>query len=158
MSEIKLGQIVKDKSSGLTGIVEVVFEKIHSSDSVTIQPYDKGGKKMLEGWTVDTVGVVIVDEKQQITPIEPGVKNVHLGDKVKCSITKFKGTCTRIGTCLNGCYRVLITGEYNSRDNKSGEIWADMPGVEVLKAAKKSNNNKVVKKTGGPKEKAVRFL
>jgi len=61
-------------------------------------------------------------------------KTPELGDKVKDTVTGFKGIATAKSEFLNGCVRFLITPEVVGKaQTLPDEAWFDVARIEVLK-------------------------
>jgi len=79
------------------------------------------------------------------------MKNVELGDRVKCKITGFKGIVEAITNWVNGCSRAGVRSEKLSE--KGGQLdleWIDCSQLKVLKN-KAYSWKKKAKKPAGPK-------
>lgn len=150
---------VRDLTSGLEGILETKQYNLYSGLRVSIQP--KGdGTEMKQAWTVDAVGVEILDE-QPILEVEEPEEIINLGDKVRCSVTGFEGIAIARSVYLNGCVRIKIQEKYK-RDGmlqqEPPQFWVDEPGLKVMPMqTEESKPNPPKQDTGGPKEVSVRF-
>lgn len=75
-------------------------------------------------------------------------KEIKLGDKVKDSVTGFKGIAIAITEHLHGCKQIAIKPEGMDKDGKtySAESF-DLPQIELIEAKKVERKTD----TGGPK-------
>ena len=76
------------------------------------------------------------------------MKEIKLGDKVKDSVTGFKGIAIAITEYLNGCERVTLQPVGVDKDGKTYDCETfDLPQVELMVAKKVKRKTN----TGGPK-------
>ena len=151
--ELKLGIEVMDLTSGLKGTLDAKQYNLYSGMKVSIQP--KGdGSELKTGWTVDAVGVKVLD----LTPIVEGLVEpkevIKLGERVRCSVTEFEGVAVSRKIFLNGCTRIQIQEKYKKDgmvQQEPANIWQDEPALEVIKPKKADPAPKpAAQNTGGP--------
>lgn len=79
---------------------------------------------------------------------------INLGDKVKDTVTGFKGIAVGRTVWLHGCSRIVVQPEGLTKDGKLFETQSfDEPQLVVITSAKKKEGTH---KTGGPRPEAVR--
>lgn len=149
--DIKLGQKVVDKVTGFKGVVDHIYYPLHDSIKIGIQaPVGKDGK-MGECYTVDAVGVEVLEKKPVVKPVESSPKYA-LGLKAKDRLTGVEGTIVAYILYLNGCvqYRVqpkVPAGkkpeDYTAQRFPEGSLQVEVP----KKAPKEAPTS-----TGGPRE------
>lgn len=74
-------------------------------------------------------------------------KEIKLGDKVKDTITGFKGIAVARTIWINGCDRIVIQPEGLNKEGATFDVQTfDEPQVEIITSAKPRKKTK----TGGP--------
>lgn len=143
---VKLGQKVKCKVTGLTGIVDHIATYAAGCRRIAIQPTLKKDGTMPEAIFIDEPQIEIIDTKQIIKAnvLEP---RFAFGQKVKCPITEFVGKITGRAIYLNGCSRVELTGIFNEKLGHSMNTWIAEELVEPI--GKVTPIVKEERKTGG---------
>ena len=74
------------------------------------------------------------------------MREIKLGDKVKCKITGFTGVAVAKTEFLNGCIQFMVAPKGDKKNKMPEEIGIDEQSLEIIKVKKK-----VVKRdNGGP--------
>lgn len=147
--KFQLGETVKDRISGYVGVVCNYANYKYSAPRVGIQSegLDKDGKP-IESIEVDAAQVVSIDAKHWDVQFPP--PKYEFGQTVKDLYTGYEGKITGRCLYLNGCVRVCVQPEWNSKKEKiDSGIW--FPEEQVLATGpliKKDVEPPV--KTGGP--------
>jgi hypothetical protein len=151
--DIQLGQKVVDKVTGFKGVVEHIYYPLHDSIKIGIQaPVGKDGK-MGECYTVDFVGVQILEKKPIVKAIKSEPK-YKLGSKAKCTITGVEGTIVAYVLYLNGCVHYRVQPKV-----PKGEKPEDFTAQKFPEGSLKVEEPKMQQaptNTGGPKEKITK--
>lgn len=102
---IPRGTTVKDKVTGITGIVVQYFQKIGGNTLMCIQPpMDKSGN-IPDAVFLDEFGLDIVKTKKvlpNVPPVDDSV-TIQLGEEVEDMASGFRGIATSKTVHLNGC-------------------------------------------------------
>ena len=126
------GQIVKDRVSGITGIIDQSTIMDTGNIQYSLQPQSTDGKKQHDSWFVDEASLEIEEGK---TPIQKThVFKFDPGTKVKNKITEFEGYITRAILDYGKCVRYTITGKYNYEKGSPNVDFADGKHLESIAA------------------------
>jgi hypothetical protein len=143
LEDIKLGIEIRDKLTGLEGIIVSRGEYNSGMIQFGVQPISKDGKfedAYMHDWQgFDYVGPGIADRV-----IEPTPHTFNLNDKVKDLDSNIAGVIVLLSTHLNGCTTARIC--YTTKDGKVSETIAPMNRMELVKASTPSPKKKI----GGP--------
>lgn len=152
----ELGDIVRDKVTGITGTVFATAVNLYNTDQVTIQPASQDGVTRPDHIGFDVGPNIEVVEKGSIKPATMGPLELKLGDEVKDRITGFKGVVVIIGTWLDGCYRVAVQPKGLDKNGKPMESsWFENQRLKVrwkpsLKRDSSTTPTSEKVTTGGP--------
>lgn len=103
VDDIRLGMVVKDPASGLTGIVNMQAQLISGSVQYAIMPQGDG-KTIPETHFIDDFMLEYVGEGVSKRTPAPDINARHrLGEELQDTITGFKGIAIERVTYLNGC-------------------------------------------------------
>lgn len=134
MSEIKLGQKVKDATTGFKGIA--IIKTLHMNGNVQygIQPeVEKGSKAYpdainLDNHLLDVVDDGVSDRTTEVTHIT----DIELGNTVEDIVSGVKGIVTEKSTYMNGCeFFMVITKEDPKKPGTSTKGW--VPAIRLKK-------------------------
>lgn len=135
MSKIKLGQTVRDLTSGFNGIAISRLDQMNGNVRYAIQPAQKEGEvSMPEAMYVDHHLLEVVDDGISAKVIAPVVLPPALqvlGIEVMDDVTEFQGIATQKSTYMNGC----VSFEVLSKDQKKRGCesqWVDYARLTVL--------------------------
>lgn len=79
------------------------------------------------------------------------MKQVELGDEVKCKITGYRGIVTSIAKCITGCDRATVQPPVNKKGEIPTSHWLDLDALEILHKVKVPPQEVTnAKKPGGP--------
>lgn len=106
MSEIKLGDRVKDVYTGLHGIATARYLFLYGCSRICVEPTELKDGKPVESSTFDEQRVEIVEPGQRVAPQD--VPRIKLGDKVKDRMTGFAGVATARYTYLHNTPRIYV--------------------------------------------------
>lgn len=130
--EILLGQKVRCKVSGFTGVVDHMAVYPFGCRRVNVQPEaNKKEKTLPESQMIDEPQLEVIDKKQVMSVVIPTAKYAF-GQKVREVFSGFEGKITGRALYLNGCARVEITGSYDQKMQKTSVLWASENGVEPI--------------------------
>jgi hypothetical protein len=158
MAEIKLGQKVKDATTGFKGIAIIKTLHLNGNVQFGIQPeVEKGGKTYPDAISVDNHLLDVVDDgvSDRITEVTHKT-DIVLGNTVEDIASGVKGIVTEKSTYMNGCeFFMVITKEDPKKPGGSTAGWVaairlrkvDDGIVEKLPEAKKAESGKL---PGGP--------
>lgn len=108
MNAIKLGMIVRDPGTGLTGIASLKAELLSGSIQYAIQP-EGDGKTMPEAMFCDDFLLEYVGEGvSKKTPTPDEAATFRLGEELEDTVTGFKGYAIDRTTYLNGCVHYTL--------------------------------------------------
>lgn len=118
VDDIKLGMVVRDPASGLTGIANMKSQMISGTIQIAIVPQGDG-KTMPDGHFVDDFMLEYVGEGvSKKAPAEDIGATFGLGVELEDSISGFKGLAVERTTYLNGCVHYTL----QSRERKKSII------------------------------------
>lgn len=132
--KINLGERVKDKVSGVFGIVINYFFHLNGCQYVEFEPDAKDGVRVESVYMAEDRVEHFPGFNSSITPITPDISNCHvkLGDKVKDTVSGFTGHAVIIQIPLFGAGRVAIEPPME-KDGKLGETqFFDEQRIEVI--------------------------
>lgn len=153
-----LGNEVKDKASGVTGICVSVLLQANGNIMLGIEPPAKDNKKedahFFDIGIIEVLGIGVtesVPEPEIVTPFD-------IGDKVKDKISGYAGVVNSISWFLNGCAQYCVISE--KLDKESGKPISEFFLTERLTLVGENTAVKqtVRKQTGGPSTKVVRVF
>lgn len=112
--ELKLGQTMRDWTSGFTGLSICLVEHYSGLQRFGIQPRSEDGTKIPDALEVDAHTLEWVDDGRSMNVIAPtGQPDFVLGNEVKDSVSGFVGIAMIRVTHLNGCVYYTIVGKYD---------------------------------------------
>lgn len=103
-----LGYNVTDKITGLKGVITAVAEFLYGPQRIGITPSKMSKGEPVEALWLDKARLKVGKLHTEVGALPLTVK---LGDKVKDTVTGFKGIATGRYTFLNGCIRIEVTPE-----------------------------------------------
>jgi hypothetical protein len=114
--ELKLGQTMKDWTSGFTGLSICLVEHYSGLIRYGIQPKSEDGSKIPDALEVDAHTLEYVDDGRSMNVIAPtGNPDFVLGNEVIDEVTGFVGTAMIRVTHLNGCVYYTVVGKHDSK-------------------------------------------
>lgn len=138
MSQIKLGQTVRDVISGFTGIAIQALDQLNGNRRIAIQPKQKEGENDFpEAMFVDPHTLEILDDGFCDRTTPPTATSIALGAKVRDKASGFVGIALEKATYMNGCVSFGVIppmrsdGMINSNPDKS---WIAAERLEVVDA------------------------
>jgi DNA-directed RNA polymerase subunit E'/Rpb7 len=143
---IKLGQKVRCKVTGFTGIVDHIAVYQFGCRRVNIQPPIKKDGTLPESQLFDEPQLEVLKEKQIIS-VEVPEQKFEFGQTVKDPISGVIGKVTGRAIYLNGCARVEISLKYNQKTNNYATNWLAEEQLELV--GKKLSVKSKERKTGG---------
>ncbi len=162
MSQVKLGNKVRDLTTGVTGIATNLTTLLNGCVQVVIQPVCGEDNKLVENISTDVDMVeVIGDGVAGRNTNATYTSNIQLGNKVYDLVTGIAGIAVAKSQCLNGCalFEIAHKGE-GSESDKNFLCWVDQIRLEILDegvAGKliKVEPTKEGKQPGGPMRRNV---
>lgn len=103
------GHKVKDKVSGIVGIVENRIESAYSGPRLGIQPPVKADGTLPDPIYIDEVQAELFEVKR-IIEIDVPKPKFAFGQKIKDTVTGFVGTITLRAVYINGCRKYFAEG------------------------------------------------
>lgn len=147
--DVKLGQRVRHKISGLIGVTDNVALYLNGIRRFDVQPPVNKEGKVPDSQTIDEPELEILDDgKQVMVAIIPNKALIELGEKIEDTITGVKGTAVGICTYMSGCIRVLLTpSKEKDKAVYPKSTWIDQEQLKVLEDAPARASDR---STGGP--------
>lgn len=146
--EIQLGDKVRDKITGFEGIVVSHTVFVAGCERVGVQSQELHEGKPVSVQMFDVPNLTILEKNAfKVPEINDGT--VQLGDRVRDTVTNFKGIATSITSEITGESRVGITPEAKS-DGKPAEGYL-FSGTHVEKVEEK-HEAPSGKRTGGDQQ------
>ena len=155
MSEVTLGDQVKDKITGFTGIALYKEYQLTGCTLIGVASQElKDGRPQDVYWIVQDRLEVIMPQLFEYKNDDPC--SVQLGDKVESLAEGFQGLCTAIGYGLFSATRVTITPTDLNKKSEVRSAWSfDHTQVKVIEEQAFVSE---YKKAGGPAEKYSRSV
>lgn len=152
----RLGDRVKDRVSGFTGVVTSLHRYLQGCDRMTVQPPTGGDGKLLEASSFDAPDLEVIDA--QLVPYHDRrdksyTGDVELADKVRDRVSKFEGVAVARHIYLNGCDRISVQPIVDKKDTALPDSKAfDAPQLEVIKREyiKYETSTEERRRIGGP--------
>lgn len=159
MSQITIGCIATDITSGFEGTVVSKNELFNGNVQYSIQPKAiKGAEKLPEAYSIDEVSLKFKSKGVSDSAVKAQHTDVALGDEVEDIISGHKGVATTKTTFLNGCVYFDVVKKGN--DAKKVESTAMFLSCTRLKKTAAKTLAPIVPKgektTGGPSTRAQR--
>lgn len=143
---VELGDLVRDRISGLEGVAVSVAEYLYNMDSIGVRPQDLRDGKPAETIFIDRFYLEIV-KKHVIDSTPPQGTLIKLGDTVVDNVTSFKGIAIGKATWISGCIRIAVQStDINKEKLPVEEQWFSVLQLERIKESKR----KLTKPPGGP--------
>lgn len=132
-----LGKIVKDQSSGLTGVCVSLQRELSGNVRYGLQPHSKDGATVPEGYDVDSHFLIetTVKDRKPIQP-EPEVEcDIQLGNHVKDVISGYEGVATKRVTFLNGCVYFMVVAKGLDKEGKPHSQFLEVQRLKMTSRA-----------------------
>lgn len=152
-----LGNTLRDKVSGFTGVATSKTDFMTGNVQYSLQPPIKDGGALPESVGFDAHQLETVVPNATVIPFieAPADTGILLGEKVKDQVTGVEGIAVRRHTFLNGCIYYSIQ---DTKPNKDGTIiehfleWKRLQrtGAGVTAKINKAPPQKAARDTGGP--------
>lgn len=145
--EIKLGNIVEDRVTGIKGTAYQYYYRSNGNRLIGVQPRGDGNT-MPEAVFIDDFSLIVIEDGLAADLPEPAKTNIEIGMEVVEIASKQTGVVTAKALFMNGCINFEVTTK--SVDNKSPEMfWVDHTRIEVVGDGIKTAIKKTPE-TGGP--------
>jgi len=147
--EIELGHYVRCKVTGFRGLVDHISYYPHQARRIGVTPdsLDKDGNAK-DDRMFDEVVLEIL-KKPKLIDVKIPKPKFAFGQKVKDSMTGFKGKVTGHAFYINGCTRCCVQSEWNKKESKfDSGMWFPEGQLELDGKALLVEEKKI--KTGGP--------
>lgn len=166
MNKIKFkyapGQRVKDKMTGLQGIISASIINIDKCHQSSVQPFSPDAKTMLDSWIIDNEQLMTlrggdlsgVNELDNIKIFEVEFKFTP-GDVVKDKTLGVKGTITKALYYLNRCIHYYIIPKSKDSVKIAEVVVCREQSLELIKPVKVKKEEE--KPLGGPSIKSIRL-
>ena len=147
-SKIRLGDSVKSKISGFTGIAYGYEESFNGSLSFTVQSkMKKGDKEYPQAFTIDAATLEIIKKQAEKEPTDPEeFTEIKLGDTVK-TLSDIKGITFKRHVYWNRC--VYFSIEYKNNTGILNTAVCSSAELTMIKRAK-SKSTIIPDPPGGP--------
>lgn len=149
--DVNLGDKVKDKLTGFTGIVNALSFELDGTVFVGIQPQELDNGKPAEGMDFDI---------ERIEVLEPGAVKVVDGSSAKETIklgaiyedrtSGFKGAAVSVVLFFGGCARVTLRGKVDKDNKRPDPVMIPVESAVLVDAKPAEAAEKAKTKTGGP--------
>jgi len=156
--DTKLGTVVVDLLSGLTGALNSKNEKLSGNIQFGIQPMG-GGAVMPDTVWVDYQTLVIHDSGvSDRVPAPDNTVTVKLGEAVEDVVSGVKGVATDKVTFINGCVVFGVQPKVDKDGKLPDTIYLDHKRLKTTNAGVSEDSKKPVKRsdTGGPATRGIR--
>lgn len=154
MSNIKLGDLVKDGITGVQGVCTAIGTCLNNVDRVCIQRLAEEGEKhkdvVSDSYWFDMPQIQLVqsDYLDKNLIVESDISNITLGDDVEHTFTGYKGYVTQVAIWISGCIRIAVQSKEFDKDGQMKDaLWFS---DKELKIIKKYPQPKEERKVGGP--------
>jgi hypothetical protein len=158
MSNVKLGCIAVELSSGVEGTVVSMNQTFNGNTQYAIQPKAGKDNKLPDAWNFDAALVKYKAEGVSAQATPPQATDINVGDEVEDIISGHKGIASSKTTFINGC--IFFNVESKSNVAKKIEATSMFISCVRLKKASKATLKPIVPKgekpTGGPSTRAQR--
>lgn len=154
--KIKLGQRVRDISTGFEGIAITRIHQMGMGTRYSVQPQSDDPSKMKEANDIDEVILEVIDDGISNIAIPVTECPISLGDLVQDKISDFEGIVSTMSEQLNGCMMCIVTDKVlKGKEKDTGSYQLTVVATRLERIQEKA----VVvapKQTGGPSTKSVR--
>lgn len=152
--EIKIGQTLRDATTGFTGIAINKTEYMNGNIQFCLQPPATAGVPYPDPISIDFHLLDYVDDGVSARATESTfVSPVQLGNEVMDIVTGHRGIATLKTYYLNGCAAYLVTGKLKP-DGEAMQDWVDQHRLSIvgegIAAVYKKPEPKNGKPSGGP--------
>lgn len=161
MTEIKMGNVVRDILTGYTGSVIQKIEQLSGNIQYAIQRSQNEGETAypdamsLDYHTLEVISPGFADRVQ-----EPITSNIQLGSKVRDKASGLEGIAVEKITYFNGCLRFGVKPKLNNSQLLSSNSEVSYIDPILLEIVDDGINQKLEKKpgkpSGGPAQKVSR--
>jgi hypothetical protein len=160
MSEITIGCVVTDITSGFEGTITARNDLFNGNVQYSVQPKAiKGAERLPEAYSIDAVSLKFKNKGVSANAIAPQATDIKVGDEVQDIISGHKGIATTKTTFLNGCVYFDVTKPANEA-KKVESTAMFLSCARLKKTAAKTlapiTTVKGEKPTGGPSTRAQR--
>ena len=150
-ADVKLGQTVKEKITGFTGVVVCISHHMDGSVMVGVQPRkleDSG--KPAEPYEFDIERIAVVDTEDVILNSGGSKEVISLGAQYRDEVTGMVGTATSYCEFIGGCRRVTLCPKVDKAGKVQDSRMCALEQVTLLDEvpAKKTAERRTP--TGGP--------
>jgi len=142
---IELGDTVKDRITGYTGVVTTINSYLYSSPRIGVRSKELHNGIPVMEQSFDEVELEIV-EKQTIKMLITDKPDISFMDLVEDTVTGFKGKVVGIAKFLTGCFRIGVQSEAMKDGSPVNWQWFPDPQIKVLQ----KKEQEPVKRLGGP--------
>ena len=144
--ELKLGQTLRDATSGFTGIAIQKMENLAGNIQYALQPQTKTGDSYPEAMFLDHHMLDYVDDgvMARVTEVTE-VDKFKLGERVKDKVSGFEGIAVAKATYLNGCVSFVVIPKV-----QSGTLFNEAPKENYLSSVRLERVDEGVNKTVTP--------
>ncbi|KAA0573397.1 hypothetical protein [Azospirillum sp. Sh1] len=155
MTQFKLGQTMRDRASGFTGIAVSRFDFLNGNVQYSLQPKaPEGATTLPEAVSFDIQQLEVVDAGISDTASKPARTPIRVGQKVKDTITGLTGVATMQATYMNGCVSFLVTPRRRLLRENDAE-WVSSVRLTAIDEKPAIEPPKSEKPTGGPPMRGV---
>jgi len=144
--ELKLGQTLRDATSGFTGIAIQKMENLAGNTQYALQPQTKTGDNYPEAMFLDHHMLDYVDDgvSARVTEVTEEEK-FKLGERVKDKVSGFEGIAVAKATYLNGCVSYVVIPKV-----KDATLFNEAPKENYLSSVRLERVDEGVNKTVTP--------
>lgn len=159
MTQITIGCVATDITSGFEGTVTAKNELFNGNVQYSIQPKAiKGAEKLPEAYSIDEVSLKFKNKGVSENAVKAQHTDIKLGDEVEDIISGHKGVATTKTTFLNGCvYFEVVTKSNEAKKFDSSTMFLSCTRLKKTTAKKvEPIVPKGEEPTGGPSTRARR--
>lgn len=113
--EIKMGSEVRDRVSGLEGVITASQLTLNGMFQWAVCPRGDG-KDLPEGWNIDPAQLEWIGEGLEGVALPPAEYDIALGDEVEDIVSGFRGVVTQWCDQLNGCVLLRVEAPLSTEE------------------------------------------
>lgn len=156
-SDVKIGQIAKEKISGYTGVVVAIIYEIDGSILAGIQPTglnDKGEPHEIKDYDIERLEISGPPAKMS----KPNRMTIRLGARYKDKITNETGIAVRVVDFIGGCSHVCLNRGYKEDGDPKPSLIIPVERCMFEEEAVAGDMENLKTATGGPSTGAANRL
>ena len=156
---IKLGNVIRDRVSGFSGIAAQFMITLHGNYRWAIQPRQKEGETNLpESLWFDDIQLEVIEEGLASAVVAPKPFKFERGTKVVDTVSGFEGIATNINVYMNGCVFYSVEAKAGTyKDRGMDTEWINQERLDAVPVpAPKPAPEPAPRRPGGPPSRVAR--